>query len=253
MKNLNDINTKDMQHNLEGANQTAPSKSGTFMGWVLLSFIFLAFILMTFFIIHDDVRTGQQIQANYEKALNSPRMQELRAKQEQYQREEAKRQRELAKQKRLRQLGIYETAKPGEKNDLLNAKLKEARARQEQQKRFEEQKNIQDFNYSAELAAYNAKVQEIQAEEARLRAEQAAKIKAEQERIAARERADAEMRLKLKAEQQKIKAQQAKAAKNNAKTANKTEKKVLQTTKFNFGSGGSFSGSFGSNSSSQPK
>ena len=244
MQQINDSKIKSVQ-NLEGANQTAPSKSGTFMGFAILILIFLSLVILVFFIVRDDIKMGKQMQTNYEQKLNSPEMQKYREEEAKRQREEIRRRREMAKRKRLKQMGVETTANPMEKNDLLNAKLKESRARQEQEIKLEEEKNIQGFDYSAELAAYNAKVQEVQAEEARIKAEQEAKIKAEQERIAARERAEAERRAQIKAQQEKIKAEQAKAAKQaklksqTSQKTQKTEKKVLQTTKSNFGSSSS--------------
>ncbi|MCR5504425.1 MAG: hypothetical protein K6E94_02490 [Elusimicrobiaceae bacterium] len=226
-----------------------------FSRFVSISFSILlsiAFTLAVSFLVKDRASSKKATQAAYEKALNSPEMQEYRAKQA----EKAKKDRELAKQRRLRQMNVNVTEVPTEKDDLLNAKLKEAREREAQEQIINEQQNVQGFDYSAELAAYNAKLQEVQAEEARIRAAAEAKAREEQERIEARKRAEEERRLQMQEQQAKIKAAQEKAAKAQAakekaakakqakaKLQKQTEKKVLQTGK----------STLGSNSSLQPK
>ncbi len=230
MQNLNETNKQ--QENLEGAKK-APSKFGAFVSIALAIVIFVAFLVMIFLIIQDNISTKRQIKANYEKALQAPEIQE-------YYRQEAKRQRELAQQRRLRQLGIDGVSKPKQKNDLLNAKLAEQEIVTQREKQLAEQEKTQAFDYSAEVAAYNAKLKEVQAEEARLKAEAEAKAKAqaEQERLRQEKQKQEQERaaaLQKARELERIKAQ--KAAKANAAKMKlqtfKTERKTLQTSSSN--------------------
>ena len=182
MQNLNDLNKlQEMQKmqmeqvpNQEAANNPAPSKFSRFSGIVWLVVLLLILIYAGYSIISDDIKTKRQIKANLEAAMNSPKMQAQRA-------QEAKRQRELAKQRRLRQLGIDGVSKPEQKNDLLNQQLR----RQEiaEQKEKELSQKPQEVDYQSELAAYNARLQEVKQEEARLRAEAEARGKILQEQI----------------------------------------------------------------------
>ena len=145
----------------------------------------------------------------------------------------------------LKELGIEGVTKPVEKNDLLNKQLKKQEIA-EQEEKIERQRP-QGIDYTSELAAYNAKLREVQAEEARLRAQaeaanrerqqqllQERQMQAEEERRIAAEQAAAKAQAaREKAEQEraaKAKAAQEKAAKLKAQVeALKTERKTLQT------------------------
>lgn len=250
MRYLNESELQQNQENLD--EEKKQSRFETFVSVAFVIVIVLCIALSMWFLVWDSNETKKQIELSRERFLNSPKIQELRAKQA----EKAKKDRELAKQRRLRQMNVNVTEVPTEKDDLLNAKLKEAREREAQEQIVNEQQNVQGFDYSAELAAYNAKLKEVQAEEARIRAAAEAKAREEQERIEARKRAEEERRLQMQEQQAKIKAAQEKAAKAQAakekaakakqakaKTQIQTEKKVLQTSK----------STLGSNSSLQPK
>ncbi len=202
MQNLNDINKlQQMQKmqaiqtipNLESTTQHEPSKFRKFAS-IVWFFIFVSIIgYASYTIITDNIKTKKQINANAEAALNTPKMQEYRAKQ-------ARRQREIAKQKRLRELGIDGISKTLEKDDLLSQQLKKQEIAEEEEK--VETPKQEDIDYDAQLAAYNARLKEVQAEEARLRAEAAAAARAEaiaREQAAAREKAE---QLRLEQEQQ---------------------------------------------------
>ncbi len=234
---------------------------------IALSIVFVIFaVIMYMFIVRDDMKAKEQIQASYEQALNSPRIQK-------YKNEQARRQREYAKKKRLKQLGIDGVTEPYQKNDLLNERLREQELAQKQERESLENGQLAN-DYTKELAAYNAKLQEVRAEEARILAEakaaqEKARIQAEQERLElerqkaeqerleferrqaeekrlaavmaqqeaeakarAAEQAEREREAKLKAAQEqkeaRIKAAQAKAAAAKAKLeAMKTQKKSL--------------------------
>lgn len=211
-------------------------------------------------------KVSNQIKAGSAKALEAERI-------KRYKEERANMSKQMDRKMRLRRLGIDISSEPTQKNDLLNAQLN-AQQEQEDEKLKEatEQQQDQTFDYQAELAAYNAKLKEVQAEEAVIRAEaeRLAAEKAERERVlkekqeayrkeqernaqlrqeqeAARVKAEAEAaeRERLAAERAaKLKAAQEKAAKAAAAKAKlealKTSKKTLQTTQANFGSGGSF-------------
>ena len=148
--------------------------------YVVFVIILLLFTLVGYiFIIKDDMKAREQIQSGYEKAKNSSKVQEYRA-------QKARRQRELAKQRRLKELGINSVTEPYQKNDLLNERLREQKIAEEQ-----ESLQTQDLpDYTKELAAYNAKLAEVKAEEARLAAE--ARAQAE-----ARAKNDAEIRARM--------------------------------------------------------
>ena len=206
-------------------------------------------LIASFLVIRDDIKTKKQIQANVDAVLNSPKMQEYRARQE-------RRQREIAKQKRFRELGIEGISQPMQKNDLLNQQLKRQAMAQEEEKT--EIQTPQGVDYSAEVAAYKARLAEVRAEEARIRAEEArrlaeaeaaAKARAEQERLeAARQQAEQKRLAEARAKQEaaakaqaakekaareraaKIKAAQERAAQTKARLeALKTQKNTLQS------------------------
>ena len=142
---------------------------------ILLIFTLVGYI----FIIKDDMKARNQIQEGYENAIKSSKVQEYRAKQ-------AQRQRELAKKRRLKELGIDGPVEPYHKNDLLNEKLRE-------QELAEEQESLQSqdlTDYAKELADYKAKLEEVKAEEARLDAE----VRAQAE---AKAKTDAEIKARL--------------------------------------------------------
>ncbi len=258
MQNFNDYNkeqqaqqaqqVKPMQAldqipNWEGIVEYKPSKFSQFVGiaWILI--IILFFAILGYMIMRDDAKTKKQIQANVDAVMNTPKMQEYRAK-------EARRQREIARQRRLRQLGVDGVTQNAEKDDLLNQQLKRQEIAEEKEK-LESQKP-QDVDYRAQLAAYNARLKEVRAEEAHLRAEAEAIARAEAE---AREQAEREQAKLLregqpqyedeekarieqeKAEQERaarIKIAQEKAAyaaKLKAQLeARKTQKNTLQTS-----------------------
>ena len=148
------------------------------MGVILFITGIVGIVLITM----DNIKTKRQIQDGYDKALNSPKVQEYRHRQ-------ARKQRELAKQRRLKQLGIDGISEPTQKNDLLNEKLREQEfaQKQEQDNLYKEQLGP---DYTKELAAYNAKLKEVKAEEARLAAE--ARARAE-----AKAKSDAEIKARL--------------------------------------------------------
>lgn len=268
MQNLNDFDklqqmqTVQQVSNQESAGKPALSRYDRFVNiaWIIVVMSFLA--VSSYIIITSDMKTRKQIDANAEAALNSPKIQQYRAK-------EARRQREIAKQKRLRQLGIDGITEPMQKNDLLNEQLRKQELA-ERQERIANQKP-QGVDYRSQLAAYNARLKEVQAEEARLRSEaeeaaraeaqarvqakaQAARERAEQLRMeqesqaeeqrflaeqraqelaeaqarAAQERAERERAAKMKAAQEAA----AKAAKLKAQLESlKTQKNTLQTPK----------------------
>lgn len=240
MQNFNDLNklqqmqkmqTVEQVQNQGGAVPPAPSKFNKFatVVWVIVLMSILVYLGYT--IMRDNTKTKKQIDKNLEISLNSPEMQEYRAK-------TARRQREVAKQRRLRQLGIEGVTEPVEKDDLLNKQLKKQKIA-EREEQIERQKP-EGVDYTSELAAYNARLKEVQAEEARLRAEAEAVAKKraeqlrEQQRIITAENAEAKAQAaKEKAEQERIakaKAAQEKAARLKAQVeALKTERKTLQT------------------------
>lgn len=170
MQNLNDLEklqqAQKMQAvqqipNQESAGKPAPSRFSKFTNivWFIILIFFVIYAIST--IVIDDIRTKRQIQANVGAALNSPRMQAYRA-------QEAKRQREIAQKRRLRQLGIDGVSESMQKNDLLNQQLKKQEIA-EREELTESKQQVVD--YRSQLAEYNARLKEVQEEEARLRAE----------------------------------------------------------------------------------
>ena len=168
MQNLNDFDrmqqrqkmqTVQQVSNLEGAAKPAPSKYRKFVrivwGWTVIICVLYVFYSITV----DHIKANKIAKANIEAILNSPEMQAERA-------QEARRQREIAKQRRLKELGIDGISKPTQKNDLLNEQLRKQQIA-EQQRLLEEQK--QTVDYTQEVAEYNARLREMQAEQARLR------------------------------------------------------------------------------------
>lgn len=202
MQNLNDLNKlQQMQKmqiqtvpNLESAGKPAPSKFKRFASiiWFIISIFLVVFACYT--VISDNSKTTKQINANAEAILNTPEMQKYRT-------QEARRQREIAKQRRLRQLGIDGVTQNVEKDDLLNQQIKKQEIAEEE--RLESQKT-QDIDYRAQLAAYNARLKEVQAEEARLRAEAEAIARAE---AAAKAKAAREQAEQLRVEQEQVEEQ----------------------------------------------
>ncbi len=175
-----------------------PTKFEQFMAVSAAIMIILLILGIFALVLVDDVKTKQQIQAGYERALNSPKIQK-------YKNEQARRQRELAKQKRLKQLGVDGVTEPYQKNDLLNEKLREQELAQKQERESLENGQIAN-DYTKELAAYNAKLQEVKAEEARILAEakaaqERARIKAEQERLELERQKAEQERLELERRQ----------------------------------------------------
>ena len=193
MQSLNDINkvqTVQQVPNQEGAGKPAPSRYNKFVNFVWILFFLPLIIIISYLVISDSIKTKKQVQANVDAVMNSPKMQEYRAK-------EARRQREVEKQRRLRELGIDGISKPTEKNDLLNQQLRKQRLAQQEELR----EGVQGVDYTSELATYNARLKEVQAQEARLRAEAAA---AAQEKA----RAQAEqLRLEQERERQSLNSQ----------------------------------------------
>lgn len=167
-------------------------------------------------------------QSMIEAFENSPKVKKLRAK-------EAKYKREIAQKRRLRAMGIGDNAAPYQKNDLLNAKFTERETTQIEDTGVIQQ--IKSFDYRAELAAYNKKLEEVQAEELRLRA--AAKAKAEQERLVLEKQKAAKRAIK-KNNRTNSQLSKQEIAKNKKLKITKTEKNTLQITRTNFGSYGSF-------------
>ncbi len=125
MQNLNNFNelrpiSKMQSEQLTGkevGNKVAPSEFVKFIG-ILWAFIPLIITLyLGCIIITDNIRTGKQIQVNEEAILNSPQMKEYRIKL-------ARLQRELERQKRLKQLNVEGVSNPVQKNDLLNEQFR---------------------------------------------------------------------------------------------------------------------------------
>ena len=251
MQNLNDLNKlqqdKKMQtleqiQNQEGASESAPSRFDKFVSISWFIILVLFFVILSYMVMRDNTKTQNLIKANVEEALNSPKMQVYRAK-------EARRQRELAKQRRLRQLGIDGITKPTQKDDLLNQQIRKQEAAEEEEKI--ERQRPQGVDYTSELAAYNARLKEVRAEEARLRAQAEAaareRERLEMERLAeemlinsqqsaeakakaAQEKAEKERAAKIKEAQEKA----AYAAKLKAQIeARKTQRNTLQTDRNN--------------------
>lgn len=172
MQNLNDLNKMQQVQkeqvlqqvqNLESAGQPAPSKFSRFAN-IVWFMIFISFIVViSYIVISDNIKTKKQIKANAEAALNTPKIQEYRAK-------EARRQRDLAKQRRLRKLGIDGVTEPAQKNDLLNEQLRKKELA-EQQERLASQVP-EGVDYTSELAAYNARLKEVKAQKARRKAQE---------------------------------------------------------------------------------
>ncbi|MBO4675137.1 MAG: hypothetical protein J5601_03510, partial [Elusimicrobiaceae bacterium] len=197
MQNLNDFNKlqqdKKMQKleqipNQKGVSEIAPSRFDKFASLVWIFILVLFFVVFSYMIIRDNTKTQNQIKANVEEALNSPRMQAYRAK-------EARRQREIAKQRRLRQLGIDGITKPTQKNDLLSQQIRKQETAEEEEKI--ESQRPQGIDYTSELAAYNARLKEVQAEEARIRRAQAEALlkQREQQRLEMERQAEEQRRL----------------------------------------------------------
>ena len=174
MQNLNDLeklqqvqkmpqmtDSKEIQ-NLKIAEGNVRSRFSQFAGIVWFFVLILLFIMLGYIIIKDHYRTQNQIKANMEAVIDSPKMQ-------QYRMQQAKRQREIEKQKRLKQLGIDGISKPAQKNDLLNQQIRKQEIAEQEQLR--ESQKTQGVDYTSELAAYKARLKEVQAEEARLRAQ----------------------------------------------------------------------------------
>lgn len=153
MKSSNKLTLTDGK--LGGARQT-PSKLDFFIKNAFYIVFFIIFIIISIFVAHDNARTKRQIREGYEKALNSPEMQKYNAAKK-------KQERELARKKRLKELGINTTTEPTQKDDLLNAKLREQEERQEQElKGIGKQK--EGLDYQEKLAIYNAEREKVDAE-----------------------------------------------------------------------------------------
>ena len=166
MQNLNDLNKMQKMQNEQVQNledvKRAPSKFNKFVSIAVIAMLLFLIFGMIFIIVSDNIKTKKQLKANSEALLNSPKMQAQRI-------QEARRQREFEKRKRLKQLGIDGISKPTQKNDLLNQQLNRQKLAEEQE-RAESQKQ-QNVDYRSELAAYNARLREVKEKEARLRAE----------------------------------------------------------------------------------
>ena len=215
MQNLNDLsglqelNNVQQASDLGGAGKPAPSKYDKFVNIAVITLMMSVIAIFSCIVVLDDIRTKKQIQAGADAFFNSPEIQAQRAK-------EARRQRELAKEKRLREL---HTARPIQKDDLLNQQLR-AQELAAENERLERQKP-QGIDYTRELAAYNAKLQEVEAESERIRmeaeaaarakAEKAARAKAEAMAQASREQAE-----QLRQEQQRQYEEQKILAEENA-------------------------------------
>lgn len=129
--------------NSESANKPAPSKFRRFADivWSLVLILFLAYIGYT--IISDDIKTQNQIKANLEAVLNSPKMQEYRIR-------EVRRQKEIEKRKKLKQLGVDELTNPMPKNDFLNERIRQQEIAESQ----EPKKTSNTLDYMQKLEIY---------------------------------------------------------------------------------------------------
>ena len=153
MKNSNKLIL--INGNLGGAKR-APSKLDFFIRNAFYVVFLMLFVILSIFVAHDNAKTRRQIKSGYEKALNSPEVQKSLA-------EQTKKNRELARKKRLKELGINTTTEPTQKDDLLNAKLREQEERQEQElKGIGKQK--EGLDYQEKLAIYNAEREKVDAE-----------------------------------------------------------------------------------------
>lgn len=154
MKSSNKLTLTDGK--LGGARQT-PSKLDFFIKNAFYIVFFIIFIIISIFVAHDNARTKRQIREGYEKALNSPEMQKYNAAKK-------KQERELAQKKRLKELGINtELSVPTQKDDLLNAKLRERQEREKQELQGINQQT-DDIDYQKKLAIYNAEVNKVKVE-----------------------------------------------------------------------------------------
>lgn len=179
MNNYEDMDKARLLESIKSKKNTNRTKFSIFMGYAAVISLIVGLLILVITMFANSRRTKQQVQANVDAVLNSPKIQEYRVK-------EARRQRELEKKRRLKELGIEGISKPVQKNDLLNQQLR----KQELAKQQELRAGAQGVDYTSELAAYNARLREVQAKEARLRAEAAAaekekaRAQAEQLRLA---------------------------------------------------------------------
>ena len=141
MQNLNNFNKMNIIYR-RGA-KPAPSKFRRFADnvWTIVLIFILVYTCYT--IPRDHVKVQKQIDANLKAIQNSQEMQEYRAK-------EARRQREIEKQKRLRQMGIDGVLEPVQKNDLLNEQLKKQEIAESQAPK----KTTQVIDYRQKLEIY---------------------------------------------------------------------------------------------------
>ena len=145
MQNLNNVNEETKVYqvaNRKGIKPT-PSKFSRFVSKVWTIILILLLVYAGYSIIWDHVKVQKQIDANLKAIQNSQEMQEYRAK-------EARKQREMAKQKRLRQLGIDGISEPIQKNDLLNEQLKKQEIAESQAPK----KPQQTMDYRQKLEIY---------------------------------------------------------------------------------------------------
>ena len=207
--------------NQESAEEQAPSRLNRFMGITWIFVIVLFFAILGYMIIRDNTKTKKQIQINVDAVMNTPKMQEYRAM-------EARRQRALAQQRRLRQLGIDGITKPTQKNDLLNQQLKKQEAAEEEEK-IENQK-LQGVDYTSELAAYRERLKEVQTEETRVRRTQTQNAASQGKQSATQGKSTSAQEQEKAAKAKTAQEKAAYAAKLKAQIeARKTQKNTLQT------------------------
>ncbi len=147
MQNLNDFNnmrpiSRVQTSNQGGANNLASSGFSKFVNfiWAIVPIFVVVYAICA--IVSEDIRTRKQIQANFNAFLNSPRMQEYRT-------QEARWQREIEKQKRLKELGIESSSTPTQKNDLLNEQLRKQEIAEQQKPN--QASNVMDYRQKLEI------------------------------------------------------------------------------------------------------
>lgn len=121
----------------------APSRFDTFAN-IVWTFVLISIVTyMCYTIVSNNIIVKKQINAGFDEAMNSPKIKAYRI-------EEERRQREIAKQKRLKQLGIESGAESVQKEDLLKEQLREQEIAKERE-RAEKSKQIMDYRQKLEI------------------------------------------------------------------------------------------------------
>jgi len=130
------------------------NKFFTFAKYTYVIFFLIGVIIAV--VLH--MQTNAQFKKQY--AINAEK---IRAEKQQMGRNK-KHDRELAQKKRLKELGINtELSVPTQKDDLLNAKLRERQEREKQELQDVNQQR-EEIDYQKKLAIYNAEVDKVKAE-----------------------------------------------------------------------------------------